>query len=297
MNGDVRVGLDIADGVIFDYSITVNKIQEVKSTWEGGAESIRTTGANVDADSTVVVTISNVRMADNASADAINNALKTGEEVTINSTEAAVNVTVPANGTLKMDPAGTYAAGTEVTVAAGGKLEVTEKNSASSSTLVGPENARIVPEDGTEVTFTFDVDGSTDKLADMTINGDATIAAGQIWYAMLGPNAADATGLEMTVENGTLTVAGELNLIKGQNGSKLTVGTDGAVVVAENGKITVSSMASVDGNNKLTGTNATSELVVAAAKGSESINNVAGVSGHSAETYTWSTTDLEWTAD
>ena len=297
VNGDVRVGLDIADGVIFDYSITVNKIQEVKSTWEGGAESIRTTGANVDADSTVVVTISNVRMADNASADAINNALKTGEEVTINSTEAAVNVTVPANGTLKMDPAGTYAAGTEVTVAAGGKLEVTEKNSASSSTLVGPENARIVPEDGTEVTFTFDVDGSTDKLADMTINGDATIAAGQIWYAMLGPNAADATGLEMTVENGTLTVAGELNLIKGQNGSKLTVGTDGAVVVAENGKITVSSMASVDGNNKLTGTNATSELVVAAAKGSESINNVAGVSGHSAETYTWSTTDLEWTAD
>ena len=174
---------------------------------------------------------------------------------------------------------------------------MTEKNSASSSTLVGPENARIVPEDGTEVTFTFDVDGSTDKLADMTINGDATIAAGQIWYAMLGPNAADATGLEMTVENGTLTVAGELNLIKGQNGSKLTVGTDGAVVVAENGKITVSSMASVDGNNKLTGTNATSELVVAAAKGSESINNVAGVSGHSAETYTWSTTDLEWTAD
>ena len=147
--------------------------------------------------------------------------------------------------------------------------------------------------------ITFDVDGSTDKLADMTINGDATIAAGQIWYAMLGPNAADATGLEMTVENGTLTVAGELNLIKGQNGSKLTVGTDGAVVVAANGKITVSSMASVDGGSekKLTGTDETSELVVAAAKSSESINNVAGVSNHNAETYTWSTTDSEWTAD
>ena len=295
MNGDVRVGLDIADGVIFDYSITVNKIQEVKSTWEGGAESIRTTGANVDADSTVVVTISNVRMADNASADAINNALKTGEEVTINSTEAAVNVTVPANGTLKMDPTGKYEEGTKVTVAAGGKLEVTEKNSnsTSSSTLVGPENARIVPEAKTTVTIEFN-DGA---LADMIINGNATIAKGQTWYAMLGPDAATATGLEMTVENGKLTVAGELNLIKGKDGSKLTVGTNGAVVVAENGKITVSSMASVDGNNKLTGTDATSELVVAAAKGSESINNVAGVSGHSAETYTWSTTDLEWTAD
>ena len=299
VNGDVRVGLDIADGVIFDYSITVNKIQEVKSTWNGGAESIRTTGANVDADSTVVVTISNVRMADNASADAINNALKTGEEVTIKGTKAAVNVTVPANGTLKMDPTGTYAAGTEVTVAAGGKLEVTEKNSnsTSSSTLVGPENARIVPEADTKVTFTFDVDDSTDKLADMTISGDATIAAGQVWYAMLGPDAATATGLEMTVEKGTLTVAGELNLIKGKDGSKLTVGTGGAVVVAKDGKITVSSMASVDGNNMLTGTDATSELVVAAAKAGATISNVTGVSDHSEETYTWSTDTSEWTAD
>ena len=299
VNGDVRVGLDIADGVIFDYSITVNKIQEVYDTWEGGAESIRTTGANVDADSTVVVTISNVRMADKASADAINNALKTGEEVTIKGTEAAVNVTVPANGTLKMDPTGKYAEGTKVTVAAGGKLEVTKKNSnsTSSSTLVGPENARIVPEDGTEVTFTFDVNDSTDKLADMTISGDATIAAGQTWYAMLGPDAATATGLEMTVENGTLTVAGELNLIKGQNGSKLTVGTNGAVVVAKDGKITVSSMASVEGNNKLTGTDETSELVVAATGTGATIDNVAGVSDHSKETYTWSTTASEWTAD
>ena len=297
--GDILLGLDIADGVIFDYSITVNKIQEVYDTWEGGAESIRTTGANVDADSTVVVTISNVRMADKASADAINNALKTGEEVTIKGTEAAVNVTVPANGTLKMDPTGKYAEGTKVTVAAGGKLEVTKKNSnsTSSSTLVGPENARIVPADGTEVTFTFDVEASANKLADMTINGNATIAAGQTWYAMLGPDAATATGLEMTVENGTLTVAGELNLIKGQNGSKLTVGTNGAVVVAENGKITVSSMASVEGNDKLTGTDATSKLVVAAAKAGATIENVAGVSDHSEETYTWDTTDSEWTAD
>ena len=299
VNGDVRVGLDIADGVIFDYSITVNKIQEVYDTWEGGAESIRTTGANVDADSTVVVTISNVRMADNASADAINNALKTGEEVTIKGTKAAVNVTVPANGTLKMDPTGKYEEGTKVTVAAGGKLEVTEKNSnsTSSSTLVGPENARIVPEADAKVTFTFDVDGSTDKLADMTISGDATIAAGQVWYAMLGPDAATATGLEMTVENGTLTVAGELNLIKGQNGSKLTVGTNGAVVVAKDGKITVSSMASVDGNDKLTGTDATSKLVVAAAKAGATISNVTGVSNHNEETYTWSTDTSEWTAD
>ena len=297
VNGDVRVGLDIADGVTFDYSIVVNKIEEVNSTWNGGAESIRTTGANVDANSTVVVTISNVRMAEDASADAINDALKTGEEVTIEATEKAVNVTVPANGTLKMDPDGAYADGTKVTVEAGGKLEVTEKGSASSSTLVGPENARIVLSEGASVAFEF---GGENELAKMTITGDATIAEGQTWYAMLGPDAATATGLDMTIADGTLTIEGRLRMISGSNGSKLTVSADADVIVAAGGKLDVSGNASIVGNSKITGIDATSQIVVTAGTGT--ITDVTGVDTNNSgagdgTTYTWDVSGSTWQKD
>ena len=243
-----------------------------------------------------------------ASAAEINNALKAGD-VTISETlsTATGTISVPKDSTLTISANQTQAvdvnvadgatvhvkndvslANTTVTIAAGGALK-TEVATSSSSTLVGPEDARI--ETGTGTTVTVDFNGASN--ATMEIAGSATIPAGQTWFAMFGPEAATATELDMKVTSGTLTVNGTLKLIKGTTGSSLTVSGAGKVVVGTNGLINVASLANLIGNNAVVGTDATSKLTVA--DGNGTISDVNGVSDHNANAYTWDSEKSTWT--
>ena len=183
--------------------------------------------------------------------------------------DAALNVTA---GNIKDLSSGT------LEVAAGGALKVADSATESSATLVGSKDARIVTAANTKVEFNL-------SSGAMTINGDAEIPAGQTWYSMLGPVAAEAKGLNMTVASGKLTVNGELKLVSGSNGTTFTVSGTGSVVVGKGGVINVAAKANVSGNNAITGTDATSKLNVT--KGSASISGVAGVSDHTEGNYTW----------
>ena len=243
-----------------------------------------------------------------ASTADINNALKAGDvDISNTLTAASGTIEVPKNSTLTISANQTQTfdvtvadgatvhvknevslADTTVTIAAGGSLE-TEVATSSSSTLVGPENARIVTSAGTNVTVVFA--GSSNAV--MTIAGNATIPAGQTWFAMFGPEAATATELDMKVTSGTLTVNGTLKLIKGTTGSSLTVSGTGKVVVGTNGLINVASLANLTGNNAVVGTDATSKLTVA--NGTGTINGVNGVSDHNANAYTWDSEKSTWT--
>lgn len=104
----------------------------------------------------------------------------------------------------------------------------------------------------------------------------------------------NSKGIDMTVNNGTLTVAGTLTLSSAdKNGSSLTVGSDGAVKVAAGGTLDVRAYASLTGNNKVTGTDDSSVLKVAKAAGSATFTGVPGItsrpSAATATTYNWPT--------
>ena len=126
----------------------------------------------------------------------------------------------------------------------------------------------------------------------MTIAGDAEIPAGQTWYSMLGPVAAEAKGLAMELTSGTLTVNGTLKLVSAGS-SSFKVSGEAKVVVGANGVINVAAKASLDGGNAITGAAATSQLNVT--EGTGSISNVAGVTSHAAGNYTWDTETTQWT--
>ncbi|WP_122790781.1 S-layer homology domain-containing protein [Intestinibacillus sp. Marseille-P6563] len=188
---------------------------------------------------------------------------------------ASLNVTA---GSIKDLTAGT------LNVNAGGALKVADKNSDSSATLVGPDTAEARIQTAADTTVSLDLANGA-----MTIAGDAEIPAGQTWYSMLGPLAAEAEGLVMELTTGTLTVNGTLKLVSAGS-SSFKVSGDAKVVVGATGVINVAAKASLDGNNAITGTEG-SQLNVT--NGSGTISNVAGVSDHSEGNYTWSTD--KWT--
>ena len=184
-----------------------------------------------------------------------------------------------------------------MTIAAGGTLETDEvADTGSSKTLIGSADARIVTDADTDVTITFNGAG---KLANMSINGDATIPHGETWYAMFGQVAETATGFAMTVENGTLTVEGTLKLISGSNGSSLTVAATGEVNVAAGGTVEIARAASVtvESGDTFTGTNDTSTVVVKSGTTTGTISGVSGIEDHNAANYTWDAAGETWTAD
>ena len=170
-------------------------------------------------------------------------------------------------------------------VAAGGALKIADSATASSETLIGAKDARIQTAEDTTVSLDL-ANGA------MTIAGDAEIPAGQTWYSMLGPVAAEAKGLAMELTSGTLTVNGTLKLVSAGS-SSFKVSGEAKVVVGANGVINVAAKASLDGGNAITGAAATSQLNVT--EGTGSISNVAGVTSHAAGNYTWDTETTQWT--
>ncbi|MBM6927427.1 S-layer homology domain-containing protein [Pseudoflavonifractor phocaeensis] len=197
-------------------------------------------------------------------------------------------VTVDEGASLKVDANtdGNLPAGT-LTIAAGGTLtSMTTDDSNEAVTFVGTTtDARIQTAADTEVSVDFDA-------LTMDISGDATIPAGQTWYAMFD-STPNSKGIAMTLSSGTLTVNGELKLTKADGtGSSLTVDTEASVLVGSNGKVTVASMGTLTVNGSFIGTDTTSALSVAAAQNGATITGMdsVGVADHSAGEYTWNGT-------
>lgn len=168
---------------------------------------------------------------------------------------------------------------------------------AADTKFVGPgADARIQTTEGASVTFKL---GSFSKGSKptMTIAGDVTIPEDQTWYSMFdtgvepdGPTAGagDAIGIDMTLENGKMTVNGKLVLSSAsRTGSSLTVGSDASVEV--NGTVKVNAYASVTANGRITG-GGSAKLIVSKAAGTAQITGtgISGVTDHSEGTYTWS---------
>lgn len=173
-------------------------------------------------------------------------------------------------------------------VAAGGALKIADVNTSSdsSATLVGPATAKARIQTAEDTTVSLDLANGA-----MTIAGDAEIPAGQTWYSMLGPVAAKAKGLSMTV-TGTLTVNGTLKLVSGSSQTTFTVSDGGSVVVA--GSMEIAKAASVVGNNAITGLEDATLVVKSGSQNVGTISGIKGVESHDKDTYTWNAESETW---
>lgn len=149
------------------------------------------------------------------------------------------------------------------------------------------KRTRIQTKNGASVTFEL---GNFDKenKPKMTISGDVIIPEGQTWYSMFDSEGG-AIGIDMTLEKGTMTVAGTLRITSADgSGSSLTINEDASVVV--NGEMSVAGKGSVTGKSgSVTGAeNATLKITKGA-----TVSAIAGVTSDKTGTYTWS--DGAWT--
>ena len=156
--------------------------------------------------------------------------------------------------------------------------------------FVGPDaNARIQTTEGASVTFKLGSLGEGSKPT-MIISGDVIIPEGQTWYSMFDSEGG-AIGIDMTLEKGTMTVAGTLRITSADgSGSSLTINEDASVVV--NGEMSVAGKGSVTGKSgSVTGAeNATLKITKGA-----TVSAIAGVTSDKTGTYTWSTESSIWT--
>ena len=161
------------------------------------------------------------------------------------------------------------------------------------TTFVGlGADARIQTKDGASVTFEL---GNFDKenKPKMTISGDVIIPKGQTWYSMLD-SSTEAIGIDMTLESGTMTVNGTLEITSAnKTGSSLNINKGASVVV--NDTMTVAARGSVTGTpgSVTGGKNAVVEITKGV--GEAVITAIAGVDHNTTATYTWS--GEAWTTD
>ena len=161
------------------------------------------------------------------------------------------------------------------------------------TTFVGPgADARIQTKDGASVTFEL---GNFDKenKPKMTISGDVIIPKDQTWYSMLD-SSTEAIGIDMTLESGTMTVNGTLEITSAnKTGSSLNINKGASVVV--NDTMTVAARGSVTGTpgSVTGGENAVVEITKGV--GEAVITAIAGVDHNTTATYIWS--GEAWTTD
>ena len=184
---------------------------------------------------------------------------------------------VPTVATIQVNHGGTLASMT------------TNKEEEQSNTLtnfVGPdETARIQTMEGASVTFKLGSLGEGSKPT-MTIAGNVIIPKDQTWYSMLDSRT-EAIGIDMTLESGTMTVNGTLEITSAnKTGSSLNISEGASVVV--NGTMTVAARGSVTGTSGSVtgGENAVVEITKGV--GGAVITAIAGVDHNTTATYTWS---------
>ena len=185
--------------------------------------------------------------------------LTIGETGSLNVYDAALSgegAVVVKGGTLKINA--NYNNGTEskvptvatIQVNHGGTLlsmttDEAEDANNQETTFVGlGADARIQTKDGASVTFEL---GNFDKenKPKMTISGDVIIPKDQTWYSMLDSRT-EAIGIDMTLESGTMTVNGTLEITSAnKTGSSLNINKGASVVV--NDTMTVAARGSVTG--------------------------------------------------
>lgn len=188
---------------------------------------------------------------------------------------------VPTVATIQVNHGGTLASMT------------TNKEEEQSNTLtnfVGPdETARIQTMEGASVTFKLGSLGEGSKPT-MTIAGNVIIPKDQTWYSMLDSRT-EAIGIDMTLESGTMTVNGTLEITSAnKTGSSLNINKGASVLV--NGTMSVAAKGSVTGKSgSVTGAeNATLKITKGA-----TVSAIAGVTSDKTGTYTWSTESSTWT--
>ena len=188
---------------------------------------------------------------------------------------------VPTVATIQVNHGGTLASMT------------TNVEEAADTKFVGPDaDARIQTTEGSSVTFAL---GSFSKESKptMTIAGNVIIPEGQTWHSMLD-SSTEAIGIDMTLESGTMTVNGTLEITSAnKTGSSLNISEGASVVV--NGTMTVAARGSVTGTpgSVTGGENAVVEITKGV--GEAVITAIAGVDHNTTATYTWS--GEAWTTD
>ena len=183
---------------------------------------------------------------------------------------------VPTVATIQVNHGGTLASMT---------TNEKEEQSNTPTNFVGPdETARIQTMEGASVTFKLGSFGKESKPT-MTITGNVTIPENQTWYSMFDSDA-EAIGIDMTLESGTMTVNGTLEITSAnKTGSSLNINEGASVLV--NGTMSVAAKGVVKGEGSVTGAeNATLTITKGA-----SVTAITGV--ESEGTYTWS--DGAWT--
>lgn len=245
-----------------------------------GAVTLKEGTYEVPADKTLVI-------AESGTLDAYNVALSGAGSVVVQGGTLKINANynggpdskLPTIATIQVNHGGTLASMT------------TKVGAAEADTkFVGPDaNARIQTTEGASVTFKLGSLGEGSKPT-MIISGDVIIPEGQTWYSMFDSEGG-AIGIDMTLEKGTMTVAGTLRITSADgSGSSLTINEDASVVV--NGEMSVAGKGSVTGKSgSVTGAeNATLKITKGA-----TVSAIAGVTSDKTGTYTWSTESSIWT--
>ncbi|MBM6924818.1 S-layer homology domain-containing protein [Pseudoflavonifractor phocaeensis] len=308
LNGETATDDDIKNALKSDAETVVLSAKKEGLTLDGvnipedktlavaGTVTLKNSQINgvLDVDSATAVTLDKVTVAGSADLSGVDTAFKD-------------IVTVAKGGTVKLDAnteadTGHIPTGT-LTVDAGGTLKsVDTSNTATNGEeviFVGPTaDARIQTVKGTSVVIEFVNKHGSDNRHKMTINGSATIPAGETWWAMFdssikddeGTEVSNAQGIDMTLASGTLTVNGTLNLSSAsKTGSSLTVAKGAGVVV--NGTVVIAAKGTLTVDGTFTGTEG---AVLKVTKGA-TITGVDGVDGSADKTYTCDKNG-KWTA-